>query len=206
MLGLKKVAITGSIASGKSTVCDLFRTLGAEVVSADDIVHQLLSNDSQTIEAVAALLGQNVFDDTHHLDRSKIAKAVFNNPKLLKSLEKILHPIVKHAIDQRYAQACTWRKTPLFIAEIPLLFESGADHDFDAVICVVSSEKRRKEWYLQKHSFDDFNQRQQFQWNEDAKAKQSDIILKNDGTLEELRTAVEILFKQLTSINQEFHR
>lgn len=197
MLTLRKVAITGSIASGKSTVCDLFRNLGAEVVSADIIVHELLSNDPQTIEAVTALLGQDVLNDKS-LDRSKIANAVFNNPILLKSLENLLHPIVKHAIEERYIQASK-KNYPLFVAEIPLLFETGADQDYDITLCVVSKEHLRRKRYNNNHpNKNDFDKRQNRQWDEEQKVKHADIIIENNGTLEELKTMIDILFKKLT--------
>ncbi len=192
MLNLKKVAVTGSIASGKSTVCDFFRGLGAEVVSADAIVHQLLSTDSHIIKTVAELIAQDVLVNGQ-VDRSRVAKAVFGNPELLKSLEKLLHPAVKKAIDERYTQANMSGRTPLFIVEIPLLFEIGDNVNFDATICVIAKDENRRKRY--QHN--DFDLRQKNQWPQDRKVEHATYVIENNGTLEELHQKTEELFKKL---------
>src|SRR5262245_55950333 len=103
MLILKKVAVTGGLSCGKSSVCRIFKELGAYVVSADDIVHQLLTPQTKPGQQVIELMGSDIVVD-QHIDRSKIAKKVFGNLKLLKSLEQILHPAVRHEIDKKYQQ------------------------------------------------------------------------------------------------------
>lgn len=198
MLKLKKIAVTGGLASGKSTVCDLFRSFGAEVVSADAVVHQLLSGHPQLIQAVAALLGPDVLTD-NVLDRKKIAQAVFNSPKILKSLESLIHPAVRQAIHERYVQACASGQKTLFIAEIPLLFESEQSNDFDKTICVVADENIRKQRYGKRTAGqeNDFNQRQQNQWPQEKKAQQADFVIINNGSLEQLQKDVYAVYKLL---------
>lgn len=199
MLKLKKIAVTGGLASGKTTVCDLFRSMGAEVVSADAIVHQLLSSNPQLIQAVAELIGHDVLIN-NQIDRKKIAQAVFNKPDLLKSLENILHPAVGQVIEESYKQACASSRSPLFVAEIPLLFEAGLEHEFDATICVTANEDIRHERYKQrvKEQLNDFNARQKNQWSQELKAQHASIIIENNGSLEQLQENVTAVFKLLT--------
>ncbi len=200
MLKLKKIAVTGGLASGKTTVCNLFRGMGAEVVSADAIVHHLLSSDTKLIQAITELIGPSVLID-NQLDRKKIAQAVFGKPDLLKSLEKLLHPAVGQAIEEHYKRTSLSGHVSLFVAEIPLLFESGLHHHFDATICVVADENIRKDRYKERvmDASNDFNARQLNQWPQEKKADLAHIIITNNGSLEQLHNEVSDVFKLLTN-------
>ena len=99
MLELVKVAVTGGIASGKSSACRFFKELGAHVVSADNIVHRLLSPETKVGLQVIHLLGPEIVTKGQ-ISRRAIAKKVFNNPLLLEALEKIIHPAVNEELDK----------------------------------------------------------------------------------------------------------
>src|SRR5271157_2236178 len=101
MLKVRKIAVTGGLSAGKTTVCQLFKELGAYVISADEIVHQLLSPGTPTAQQVVNLLGSDVLQ-SKQLDRSKIAAIVFSQKDHLNALEAILHPAVFNEIEQRY--------------------------------------------------------------------------------------------------------
>src|SRR5579872_4450591 len=139
MLKLVKIAITGGVASGKSTVCQFFKELGAYVVNADAIVHQLLKPDSHLGQQVIRLLGSEVLHNGQ-LDRGRIAEKVFRDPKQLKALEKILHPEVIHRIAEEYEKAVKDGSYTSFVVEIPLLFEIQGESFYDAVIAVLADE------------------------------------------------------------------
>src|SRR5690348_8893921 len=129
MLDLKKVAVTGGLSSGKSTVCQIFRGLGSHVISADAIVHQLLSPNTSLGQEVIKLLGVEIVINKT-IDRKSIANKVFNNPQLLHQLEKLLHPAVFNEMKKEYEKAKNF-SAPLFVAEVPLLFEAGQENWFD---------------------------------------------------------------------------
>src|ERR1700733_7337913 len=131
MLKLRKIAVTGGLSCGKSSVCRIFKELGATVVSADEIVHQLLSPQVSFGQQVIMLMGPDIVVKGQ-IDRSRIAKKVFNNRTLLNSLEKILHPAVNNEIENLYQTALAKHKDKIFVAEIPLLYESDFGQ-FDAV-------------------------------------------------------------------------
>ena len=143
MLTLKKVAVTGGLSCGKTSVCKLFREKGAYIVSADDIVHQLLSPNSKIGPQIVKLLGKEILSG-NTFDRKKIANKVFNHPATLKSLEKILHPAVLEEIEHQYAQVKNQKHFPLFVAEIPLLYEIESQHLFDTVITVNCDQSHPK--------------------------------------------------------------
>ncbi len=199
MLKLLKVAITGGIASGKSTVCQLFQELGAYVISADDIVHELLDPQTDLGQKIIRLFGSDIVQNGK-IARPVIAKKVFNDPKLLKKLEELIHPEVLKQIERLYQQACTQEKQVPFIVEMPLLFEIGAESAYDKTIALVTPiETARRRWIDAGHSNQDFELRTNRQIPNDAKQKQADYIIQNNGTLQDLRRQVKELYHIFTT-------
>lgn len=196
MLTLKKVAVTGGLASGKSTVCRLLSNLGAYSVSADDIVHNLLSPDTDIGQRVIKLVGKQIIKKGR-IDRSAIAEKVFNNPDLLAQLEAILHPPVTNTLNQLYEQACKDKNNTLFVAEVPLLFESPAlrNISYDVTIAVVAEEKNCKDRYQQLgRSPEDYERRMKRQLSPDEKAALADFIIVNNGSVADLEAQVASIY------------
>lgn len=190
MLNLRKIAITGGVAVGKSTVGQIFRELGAYVVDADAIVHELLNPDTN--------LGRNVIKAFGTLNRTQLAEKVFDNPVALAQLESLLHPAVLKRIDELYAQVKREGKHELFLVEIPLLYEIGAQDQFDATIVVVAPDELARKRYIQKgHSAWDYNRRMNRQLNPALKAASATITVENIGTIEDIRTAVTAIIPKL---------
>lgn len=197
---LKKVAVTGAIASGKTTVCHYFKELGAYIVSADDIVHQLLSPHTSTGRQVIALLGSDIVVNGE-IDRRIVANKVFHNRILLHSLENLIHPCVLNEIERQYQQICEQGKASLFAAEVPLLFEIGGEKGFDAAIMVDAAADECMKRFSEKHQSDEgeYARRMSFQMPQAAKMKLADYIIENKGSKEDLRLAVGHLFNKLIS-------
>lgn len=197
---LKKGAVTGGISSGKSTVCRYFQELGAHVVSADEIVHQLLLMDKKIIQEVISLLGIDILSD-NRIDRAKVAKKVFNQPSLLNSLEGILHPAVQKEIKKQYELKNKEAKTALFIAEIPLLFETESKKDFDFTIAVLSDTKVCEDRFHLSTGYEkeEFHKRKQRQLDNLTKSNLADYVIFNNGSLNDLRDEVTKLYKELTT-------
>jgi dephospho-CoA kinase len=202
MLKLCKVAVTGGLSCGKSSVCRIFKQLGAQVVSADEIVHQLLTPNTNLGQKVVELLGKDILGK-EGFDRSKIAEKVFNDSKLLQSLENILHPAVKEEINRYYQNAQTRGDVPLFIVEIPLLFEVGAEDDFDKVIAVMASSENCRERFTRQHGpQEDYDKRMTRQMDPLLKAKRADYVIVNNGSLDELKQNVKELYETVLKSNQ----
>ena len=198
MLTLRKVAVTGGLAAGKTTVCQFFKELGAYVVSADEIVHQLLSPETAVGQQVIRLLGSDIISD-NTLNRKKIAAKVFSQPKLLQNLEELIHPAVFDEIDKRYQHA-QQQSSSLFIAEIPLLYESEREGKFDFVITVLASEElcRRRFMSQSQRPSDEFDKRMLRQIDPKKKAAKAHFTLFNEGDVEQLKAQVTMLYTQLT--------
>ena len=195
---MKKVAVTGGIASGKSTVCRFLTEVGAYVVSADEIVHHLLSSDLSVCQKVVSLLGPSVLVQGQ-LDRKAIAKKVFSHKETRKSLESILHPLVFYELALRYNTVKDDPRYSLFVVEIPLLYETNNEGLFDCVVAVVADQKTCQERFVHAHkqTAEDFFYRSCAQIAPEEKAKKAHFVLYNNGSIEELQLAVIKLAKTL---------
>jgi dephospho-CoA kinase len=198
MLKTKKVAVTGGLAAGKTTVCQIFKELGAYVVSADEIVHQLLSPDSAVGQQVISLLGSDIISG-QEFDRAKIAAKVFSQPDLLRALEEIIHPAVFDEIERKYQQVDRDKKYSLFIAEIPLLYESEEEGRFDCVISVFADPELCRKRFVQQnhHPVQEFEKRMTRQIEPTLKADKAHYTIENNGNFKQLKTKVKTLFLQL---------
>ncbi len=197
MLNLRKIAVTGGLSSGKSSVSRIFKELGAVVVSADEIVHQLLSPHDLIGQQVIKLMGSDIVQNGK-IDRAKIAQKVFNNRDLLHSLEQILHPAVRLEVERQYQQAREQGINGLFVAEIPLLFESDSG-TFDATVAVISDAEVCRMRFKKITGYDDneFDKRMARQLPPEEKAQKATFVIRNNGSLDDLRQAVVAIYNKL---------
>lgn len=204
MLKLRKVAITGGLSCGKSSVCRVFEGFGAYVISADKIVHQLLSIDTNLGQEIIQLLGSYIVVNKQ-IDRSRIAQVVFRNPELLKRLEDILHPAVYEEIENDYQrQQRLTQGPPLFVAEIPLLFETGGEKFYDYTVAVVANPELCLERFLKTVSRNkkEFGLRSARQLPQMEKAIRADYVLMNSGSLSDLEETSRELYDELLELTK----
>ena len=177
------IAVTGPFASGKSTFVRLLGELGAETASADETVHHLLQNDQQAISRIIERFGEEVRGEKG-IDRKALGREVFGDPEALADLEGILHPLVRRETDRRIEAS----GAELFVAEIPLLFETGRDEDFDYTVAVVVPDERRRVWAGER-GVDEAALRgiEARQLSGEEKAGLADLVVQNDGDLDRLR-------------------
>jgi len=199
MLKIKKIAITGGLAAGKTTVCQIFKELGAYVVSADEIVHQLLSPETAVGQQVVSLLGADTLSG-QEFDRKKIADKVFSQPDLLRALEEIIHPAVFDEIERKYQQVDREKKYSLFLAEIPLLYESKEEGRFNTIVTVLANPELCQERFAEQthQPIQEFEKRMMRQIEPTLKAKKAHYTIENNGDFEQLKTLVKTLYFQLT--------
>jgi dephospho-CoA kinase len=194
---MRKIAVTGGLSCGKSSVCQLFKELGAYVVSADEVVHRLLTPTTDVGKKVIALFGPEILVEGQ-IDRQKIAKRVFRQPPLLHSLEQLLHPAVREDIESQYQLVCNNPAFSLFVVEIPLLFETGAEIFYDATVAVVADPERCMQRFEQQgHSRDEYKQRMARQLDPKEKAVKADYLIINEGSLDEMKKAVIKIYEKL---------
>lgn len=190
--------MTGSVASGKSSVCRMLHALGAYVIDADAIVHRLLTPNTDTGKQVLALFGPSILIN-EQIDRTKIAEIVFKNPALLCKLEGILHPVVLEEIATEYQRINERAPIPLFVAEIPLLFESGSQGFYDWILVVSADPELCQERFTQKtgHPAEAFTRRMDRLLPLAEKEKKADFIIYNNGNLAELEKQTREIYPKL---------
>lgn len=183
------IAVTGPLASGKSTFVQLLGELGAETVSADEVVHYLLAEDDETIARIVERFGEGVRGESG-IDRKALGRVVFGDTEALSDLEEILHPRVREETERRAAGS----GADLFVAEIPLLFEGGGEERFDLTVAVTSPEERRQAW-ADERGMEEEQRRaiEDRQFSQEEKARRADVVVENDGDLDKLREQAKVL-------------
>ena len=169
--GVRRVALTGGIACGKSLVARHLNELGVETIDADDIVHEIIPDPAE---------------------RRRIAAEVFADPEKRKALEARLHPIVRDRISIRMTEWENDLATLPPIAVIPLLFETHWDSDYDIICAVVSARETQVERMMTTRGYtrEEAEARLVAQMPVSEKAARSHYVIENDGTAEELKLKV----------------
>ena len=172
-----KVGITGGIGSGKSTVCQVFHSLGIPVFNADEAAKWLMQHDEKLISGIKKLLGDGAYKDGN-LDRPYIASIVFSNPEMLEDLNDLVHPAT-----MLYGQEWMHQQhAPYVLKEAAIFFESGTYKEMDIMIGVYASvEKRFKRAMQRNHTTEeDIRERMALQMDEIEKMKRCDYVVTND--------------------------
>lgn len=176
---MKRIALTGGIACGKSLVSTYLNELGVETLDADDIVHELIPLE----------------------ERRRLAKVVFANPSARKELEARIHPRVRARFE-------AWFNSPrqddkaLRVAVIPLLFETGWAKDYDFVCCIASKPETQiaRMMTTRGYTHDEAEARICAQMPVEEKAARADFTIRNDGSAADLRSEVERLVAHLRTL------
>lgn len=195
---MKKIGLTGNIGTGKSTVSWMFGELGVPVLDADEIAHEALKPQSAVWKAVYERYGGAILLEDGTANREAIARIVFQDPEERKFLESQIHPHVKREIEKRMADLGRDGQ-PFAIAEIPLLYEARWENLFDAVIVVRCNEEQEIERCEQKFgmSREEVLLRLGAQYPLERKVEHADVVIDNDGPLEETSVQVKRLHKDM---------
>ena len=181
---MKLFGLTGGIGMGKSTCARLLAERGLPVIDTDILAHQLVEPGQPALEQIKNTFGAEMISTSGQLRRDELARKVFSDPSALRQLEAILHPPIR---ELWLAEAKKWREQgpACGVVIIPLLFETGAQSEFDAVICVAcSSETQRQRLRERGWSDEQIQQRLASQWPVEKKIAQSDFVIWTDTTLE----------------------
>ena len=194
------VALTGNVASGKSTVAAQWAELGVPVISADELSRQVVLPGSSGIQMVCSAFGDEVLAADGTLDRDRLRAVILSDEDARKKLEEILHPLIWEQRD-RWLEARRNEGQDLVVSEIPLLFETGREDNFDVVVLIDASESERTQRLIQTRglSAKEAERLIRIQIEASVKRLKADHVLSNIGTLEELNSAAAELLKELKS-------
>ncbi len=195
------IGLTGGYASGKTTVAGILEQLGALVVDADRLAHEVIRREEPGWQEAVAAFGPEILDAEGEIDRTALGKLVFAAPELRTVLEGIIHPRVIAAIRAASAKAKA-DGTRVFVAEVPLLFEAGLAGEFDRVWVVANDPQRQRELAKSRDHLSDgeIEARLAAQWPLAEKERHADLVLRNDGDLAALRAQVEQAWADLRAM------
>lgn len=195
----KFIAITGGIGSGKSAVGNVLRTLKYPVIDSDQIAREVVKPGKPALKEIEQYFGREILLPNRTLNRKKLREIISDSPEDRKALESITHPRIRE-LSQNLADSEFERTgSHLIFYEVPLLFESGRDHNFDAVICVWADDPMRISRTTKRDNLSEEAVKRLLstQMDQEEKKSLSDYCIENNGTLENLETSVEKLLQQL---------
>ena len=188
-----KIGLTGGIGSGKSTVANVFQTLGIPVYYADDAAKELMNNNEGLKQQIILHFGKDVYENKV-LNRKLLAQKVFNNPTQLHLLNSLVHPATIQAAEDWFVQ----QKAPYCIKEAALIFESGSQQNLDFVIGVYTPTTIRLQRVMQrdKATKEEVQQRMDKQIDETIKMRLCDFVVTNNEQ--------ELLIPQVMALHEKF--
>ncbi len=194
---MKIVGLTGGIATGKSTVAEMFRDLGATIIDADLLARKVVERGAPAYHEIIREFGEGILDLQGNIDREKLGEIVFNDPRARKRLNEITHPRVFDLMQQELKRA-EREGARVVILDVPLLFESGADSWLKPVILVYADAQTQLNRLVERDgcSAQRALARINAQMPIEEKRKKAQFVIDNRGDLENTRRQVlEILAK-----------
>lgn len=192
---MKKIlGVTGGIATGKSTVVDIFRAHGFPIIDGDLIAREVVVPNSPGLAAIVGSFGKEILTEEGTLDRKKLGRIVFQEEAKLNLLNQVLNPFIRSEILRQLQEA----EAPLVIADIPLLFEGHYDQYVDQVAVVYLPESLQVQRLMERDNFSQESamQRIRSQMPIDEKRNRADIVFDNQGTRQQTKKIVEDWLRQ----------
>ncbi|MEO5898261.1 MAG: dephospho-CoA kinase [Vicinamibacterales bacterium] len=193
-----RAALTGGIATGKSFCLARFAELGVQTIDADTLAREAVAPGSNGLAAVVERFGDHIIRPDGSLDRPALGTIVFADRAARTALEAIIHPEVRRRIRDWFANLPPG--TRLAMADIPLLFETGQEHDFDrVVVCACAPAEQLRRLVLRDGLAEEMARlRMAAQWPIAEKVARAHHVIRTDGTFSETRLQVDAVHRTLT--------
>lgn len=196
------IALTGGIASGKSTIAAVLADHGAVIVDADQIVRDVQRPGSPVLDAIAAQFGDRMILADDSLDRAALAQAVFGDPEKVAQLNAIVHPAVRRASAERFASAFSADPEAVVVYDVPLLVEARPDDPWDLIVVAHAPAADRLARLVAHRgmSAEEARARIASQASDEERLAVADVVIDTAGTLERTREQAAELFRDLPQL------
>ena len=186
------IAISGTMASGKSTVLSYLNQLGYPTINCDIINAQLQRVNEKGYLKIVESFGQDILNDNKEIDRKKLANKIFHNVEKKKVLESIMHPLILEEIFKMK------EKYSYLFVEVPLLYELGWEKYFDEDWLITCDESLCIERCIQNRNMtkEEVQARLNHQMSKESKMKKAKIVIENDGNIQELQKRIDLLLER----------
>ena len=195
-----RAALTGGIATGKSYCLGRFAALGAATIDADRLARDAVAPGTPGLMKVVERFGESILAADGSLDRAALGRVVFSDRAARADLESIIHPEVYRRINEWFADLPAG--TAIAIADIPLLFETGHQHDFDlTIVCACDPAEQLRRLMARDHlTRDAALARLAAQWPIEEKAARADIVIRTDGGFAETDARVRQIYARFSGV------
>ncbi|AKR11457.1 dephospho-CoA kinase [Bacillus cereus] len=196
------IGLTGGIASGKSTVSEMFRELSIPVIDADIIAREVVEQGKPAYNKIVEVFGAEVIQQDGELDRPKLGSIVFYNEEKRLQLNKIVHPAVREEMN-RQKEMYIKEGMQAIVLDIPLLFESKLTSLVDRILVVAVTPDTQLERLMKRNGFseEEATARIQSQMPLAEKVKNADEVINNDGTIMGTKTQLQVILKKWNIID-----
>jgi dephospho-CoA kinase len=198
----KTAALTGGIASGKSTVSRMFQKLGAYVLDADVVARQVVEPEQPAWQEIVAHFGHEILLADGHLDRKRLGAIVFQQPDERRILERMIHPRVIEQINHQEHLLHQTEHDRIIIVDVPLLIEASMHTDYATVIVVYASEATQLQRLMSREQLSEHAARQRLaaQMPLSEKLNYATHIISNDGTLAQTQQQVQAIYQEMLNV------
>ena len=192
---MKIIAVTGGIGSGKSTVSNEFKKLGAYVVDTDAISHEIMMRGYSAYDMVVAEFGNGILSDDLEIDRKRLADIVFNDKNKLETLNSIMHKEIYAELQRRIEAS----DSDIVCAEIPLLFTAKCPIEIDVKVVVSASDDVRIRRVMLRDNCSAYKVKERManQLSDSEMCKLADVVIVNNGDIDLVREQVKDVFDSL---------
>ena len=198
------IGVTGGVGTGKSTVATMFKQLGAVVLDADAIAHQVMEPKRLAWRQIVKSFGEDILNDDQTVNRKQLAALVFHDEQSRKRLEAIIHPQVLRTIKQRLHRLRRSRRIRAVVLDVPLLVEAGAQGLADTLVVVTAPPEVQRARLREKYKWaeGEIDARIAAQWDVSAKAALADHVVDNSDGVDATRTQVKRIWSRRVPLSR----
>ena len=198
------IGVTGGVGTGKSTVATMFKQLGAVVLDADVIAHQIMEPKRLAWRQIVKTFGEDILNEDQTINRRRLATLVFHDEQQRKRLERIIHPPVLRWVKQRLHRLARSRRVRAVVLDVPLLVEVGAQGLVDALVVVTTPPQVQRERLTHKYGWleEEAEARVAAPWDLSAKVALADHVVDNSNGVDSTRTQVKRIWSKLILLNR----